>query len=133
MCGNRVEELEARVKELEASVEGLTDELVECKVRLRELENTVDEDTGFGADAHKSASGGTPDRTGDSETAPESEPEPEPEEADDGGDIIVPETGADRSNTEAPDGADREEAGADEETETESEESDDSGSDIIVA
>jgi hypothetical protein len=47
MCGNRVEELESRVKELEASVEGLTDELVECKVRLRELENAVDEDLGF--------------------------------------------------------------------------------------
>jgi len=48
MCGNRVEELESRVQELEASVEGLTDELVECKVRLRELESAVDEDIGFG-------------------------------------------------------------------------------------
>ena len=47
MCGNRVEELESRVKELEASIEGLTDELVECKVRLRELESAVDEDLGF--------------------------------------------------------------------------------------
>ena len=47
MCGNRVEELETRVQELEASVEGLTDELVECKVRLRELENAVDADLGF--------------------------------------------------------------------------------------
>jgi len=50
MCGNRVEELETRVKELEASVEGLTDELVECKVRLRELETAVDESNGFGPD-----------------------------------------------------------------------------------
>jgi hypothetical protein len=58
MCGNRVEELEARVKELEASVEGLTDELVECKVRLRELENVVDEDIGFTPDAPE-----TPDRS----------------------------------------------------------------------
>jgi hypothetical protein len=47
MCANRVEELEARVNELEASVEGLTDELVECKVRIRELEAAVDEDLGF--------------------------------------------------------------------------------------
>jgi len=47
MCGNRVEELESRVQELEASVEGLTDELVECKVRLRELENAVDDQLGF--------------------------------------------------------------------------------------
>ena len=50
MCGNRVEELETRVRELEASVEGLTDELVECKVRIRELEASVDEDNGFSAD-----------------------------------------------------------------------------------
>lgn len=47
MCGNRVEELESRVQELEASVEGLTDELVECKVRLRELESAVDADIGL--------------------------------------------------------------------------------------
>ncbi len=47
MCGNRVDELESRVKELEASVEGLTDELVECKVRLRELESAVDDDLGL--------------------------------------------------------------------------------------
>ena len=47
MCGNRVEELESRVKELEASVEGLTDELVECKVRVRELESAVDEELDF--------------------------------------------------------------------------------------
>jgi len=47
MSGNRVEELEAKVKDLEATVEGLTDELVECKVRLRELENAVDDDIGF--------------------------------------------------------------------------------------
>ena len=47
MCGNRVEELESQVKELQASVEGLTDELVECKVRVRELEAAVDEEVGF--------------------------------------------------------------------------------------
>jgi hypothetical protein len=46
MCGNRVEELESRVKELEASVEGLTDELVECKVRLQELEDAPVTDDG---------------------------------------------------------------------------------------
>ena len=40
--GNRVEELESRVKQLEASVTGLTDELVECKERLRALEDEVD-------------------------------------------------------------------------------------------
>ena len=59
MCGNRVEELESRVQELEASVRGLTDELVESKVRLRELEDAYDELT----------------------AEPEPEPEPEPESA----------------------------------------------------
>ena len=88
MCGNRVEELESRVKELEASVEGLTDELVECKVRLRELEGAVDDDLGF---------------------VPESETETQ--ESDD--DIRVPEAGespdaAEASNTEAPDGEEKE-------------------------
>jgi len=65
MCGNRVEELESRVKELEASVEGLTDELVECKVRLRELENAVDDDIGFTVESEPSKSPEEPeaDRT----------------------------------------------------------------------
>ncbi|MDG5775792.1 bZIP transcription factor [Haloarculaceae archaeon H-GB2-1] len=51
MSPNRVEKLEERVKELEASVEGLTDELVECKVRIRELENAIDEDLGVSAES----------------------------------------------------------------------------------
>jgi hypothetical protein len=88
MCGNRVEELESRVKELEASVEGLTDELVECKVRLRELESAVDDDLGF-----------VPEDGAEGET-----------EADDGEDIRVPEAGesqaADTPNTEASEGED---------------------------
>ena len=77
MCGNRVEELESRVQELEASVEGLTDELVECKVRLRELENAVDADLGF---VPKSASDDSPtadssgsDESPDAAEAPKSE------------------------------------------------------------
>ncbi len=40
--GNRVEELESRVRQLEASVTGLTDELVECKERIQALEAEVD-------------------------------------------------------------------------------------------
>ncbi|MFW6017575.1 MAG: DUF7518 family protein [Halapricum sp.] len=47
MCGNRVEELEEHVNQLQATVDGLTDELVECKVRIRELENAVDADLDF--------------------------------------------------------------------------------------
>lgn len=39
--GNRVEQLESRVRELEASVDGLTDELMECKQRLAAIEEEV--------------------------------------------------------------------------------------------
>lgn len=39
--GNRVEELETRVKELQASVSGLTDELIETKERVKALEEEV--------------------------------------------------------------------------------------------
>lgn len=42
--GNRVEELETRIQELEATVTGLTDELLECKQRLDELEERGDTD-----------------------------------------------------------------------------------------
>ena len=77
MCPNRVEELESRVQELEASVEGLTDELIECKVRLRELENAVDADLGF-----------APERSGPPLESPDEEVEtadtPKPEAPDDG-------------------------------------------------
>ena len=64
--GNRVEELEERVRELEATVDGLTDELIECKVRIRELENAVDGDIGL---------------PGFEEEPPEEDPD-EPETAD---------------------------------------------------
>ena len=42
MTGNRVEELEAKVRQLEATVAGLTDELVETKERLHVLEDDSD-------------------------------------------------------------------------------------------
>lgn len=42
--GNRVEELESRVRELEATISGLTDELVESRERLHALEEEVDPD-----------------------------------------------------------------------------------------
>jgi hypothetical protein len=42
---NRVEDLETRVQELEATVRGLTEELVESNERIRELEARHDEET----------------------------------------------------------------------------------------
>ena len=38
---NRVEELESTVQELKAAVDGLTEELVETRERLRQLENAA--------------------------------------------------------------------------------------------
>jgi predicted RNase H-like nuclease (RuvC/YqgF family) len=84
MCGNRVEELESRVNELEASVEGLTDELVECKVRLRELETAVDDDIGFEADLGPDEPASGADRSNTEDTESETR---EDEEA--GSDFIV--------------------------------------------
>ena len=46
MSGNRVEELEAKVRKLEATIEGLTDELVETKERL----GAIEEETGIEPD-----------------------------------------------------------------------------------
>lgn len=44
MGGNRVEELESQVTELQATIDGLTDELLECKERIAVLEEEVDPD-----------------------------------------------------------------------------------------
>ncbi|UPM41766.1 DUF7518 family protein [Halocatena salina] len=43
---DRVEELETQVRELEATVTGLTEELLECKQRLGELEDATEETDG---------------------------------------------------------------------------------------
>lgn len=48
MAGNRVDQLEETVQELEATVSGLTDELIEMKERLRVLEAEVDPDLDAG-------------------------------------------------------------------------------------
>ena len=45
MSGNRVEELETRVNELEATVDGLTEEIVETRDRLHELEADDSDDS----------------------------------------------------------------------------------------
>ena len=84
MAGNRVDELEAKVRELEATIDGLTDELVETKERLQALESDADE-------SYDVLDGGS-DPTAE-------EPEAEPP-ADDG------EASADDVNPEEADGED---------------------------
>jgi|GEM_PF-756001 len=52
--GNRVEELEQQVAELRAVVDGLTEELVETKERLSQLEASADaEETEVATDDHR--------------------------------------------------------------------------------
>jgi chromosome segregation ATPase len=49
MPGNRVEELERTVTRLESTVNGLTDELVEAKERIRDLEAELEPQPADGA------------------------------------------------------------------------------------
>ena len=96
MAGNRVDELEAKVRELEATIDGLTDELVETKERLQALEADADESYDvLDGDPAPSASGEEPDPPADDEDA--SADEVNTDEADEednadsesGDDIIV--------------------------------------------
>jgi uncharacterized coiled-coil protein SlyX len=103
MAGNRVEELEAKVRELEATIDGLTDELVETKERLQAIE----EETGVRSDALERRS--TPAR----------ERRPEPEEST--------EEPTDDAATESADDVNSEQ------TEGEDNADSESGDDIIVA
>ncbi len=84
--GNRVEELEARVNQLEASVTGLTDELVECKERLRALEDAVDPDVDDIIEGQTTRP--KSDDGGESEASKSSE-ENDEESTDSGGDEII--------------------------------------------
>jgi len=69
MSGNRVEELEAKVRELEATIDGLTDELVETKERL----GTIEEETGIEPDALDGWGTRTSEREDETESADEAE------------------------------------------------------------
>jgi hypothetical protein len=111
MSGNRVEELEAKVRDLEATVEGLTDELIETKERL----GAVEDETGIEPDALVGRGAGR-DRLAGADSAADADGEPESDEG--------PATDAD-TDTEAE---------ADPEAESEEGTTDsDSGDDIIVA
>ncbi|MFT4885276.1 MAG: putative coiled-coil protein SlyX [Natronomonas sp.] len=67
MSGNRVEELEAKVRELEATIDGLTDELVETKERLQVLEEGSDVDTDVLSRSTSSAQSATTEQAADDE------------------------------------------------------------------
>lgn len=124
MPGNRVEELEKTVTELESTVSGLTEELVEAKERIRDLEAELEP------------------QPADGSSFPEADPEEVREavaQAEVDGDTPESETPETAAQAAARDDVERfgEEAGAGDETDTaeEPDEEDDSefGDDIIVA
>jgi chromosome segregation ATPase len=106
MSGNRVEELEAKVRDLEATIDGLTDELVETKERLHAVESEVN--------IENDVLEGRMTRAEAQQQTAQQEAEQETEDAADDG-----EASADEVNSEEADGEDN----ADSE----------SGDDIIVA
>jgi phage-related tail protein len=100
--GNRVEDLERQVAELQAAVDGLTEELVETKERLNQLESATDADVesesssrsgnhvefvpNRSADEHAADDGQTADQTDAGKPA---ETKTDDESGDDSDDIIV--------------------------------------------
>ena len=95
MSGNRVEELEAKVRELEATIQGLTDELVETKERLGAIEDETGIEPhaleGRGSDRDRST-GTEPSADAETTTEKETTAESDSDETADSGsgdDIIV--------------------------------------------
>lgn len=80
--GNRVEELETRVRELEATVTGLTDELLECKQRLGELEEHVDDNINGETATSTSSSTSSSSSSSPSSSSPSYRPFSEEDDSD---------------------------------------------------
>ncbi len=123
MPGNRVEELEKTVTELESTVSGLTEELVEAKERIRDLEAELEPQPADGSSFPEA----DPEEVREAVAQAEVEDDEQSEEAE------AAAQAAARDDVERFDA----EAGAGDETDTaeEPEEGDDSefGDDIIVA
>ncbi|QLC33806.1 hypothetical protein EFA46_006205 [Halarchaeum sp. CBA1220] len=64
---DRVSELESRVKELEATVRGLTEELVDANERIRELEDYHDAHESAGRPASEPLAAGAPEEDADAD------------------------------------------------------------------
>lgn len=149
---NRVEELERQVAQLQAAVNGLTEELVETKERVRQLED-AEEERGSGArgptgrrSGSGAGAGGEPDGA---DVQPGAGPRPTDEAAaadggatdpdgkagdgdgDESGDILVPTVGED-AKPAGPENSGGSEPGAEDGADAESD-TDDGSDDIIVA
>ncbi|MFC6724546.1 chromosome segregation protein SMC [Halobium palmae] len=114
---NRVEELETKVSQLQAAVDGLTEEIVETKERVRQLESQVEVDVQAPSSGSASTSGSG---SASSATPTSNEDETTP---DVGSEVVDGESPVDERKSEEAEGS-KEEA----ESESESD-----GSDIIVA
>jgi hypothetical protein len=134
---NRVEELERKASELQAAVNGLTEELVETKERVRQLEEAVEvDDPAVRAkprsepepEAETTADTTESDADADAETESESDADDEPEQR------FVDADAHEKTleNSVGPEGNTDEEAKSEEANEEETE-SESDGSDIIVA
>ncbi len=88
--GERVEELESKVERLEATIQGLTEELVEVHDRLETLEESGATETATASPSRKSGPDGT--ETAENDEAKSQESQNEDETGEDSGlgdDIIV--------------------------------------------
>ncbi len=74
MSKNRVEQLESTVGELESTVSGLTDELIEAKERIRVLEAELDAETPTRVPDRRSSNSAVDTDAADAET-PEADSE----------------------------------------------------------
>ncbi|WP_201740301.1 DUF7518 family protein [Salinigranum halophilum] len=130
---NRVEELERKASELQAAVNGLTEELVETKERVRQLEEAVEvDDPAVRAkprsepEPEAETTANTTESDADAETESEADDEPEQRFVDaDAHEKTL-------ENSVGPEGNTDEEAKSEEANEEETE-SESDGSDIIVA
>ena len=95
MSNNRVEQLESTVAELESTVTGLTEELIEAKERIRVLEAELDADTPTRVPERRNEEPGAGDET----------PEAEPDD--------VAEAAADAEGEEDAPGDETEDSGSD--------------------
>jgi uncharacterized coiled-coil protein SlyX len=95
MSGNRVEELEAKVRELEATIDGLTDELVETKERLQVLEEGSDVDTDVLSRGTSSAASATTEQATDADEEEAASADEVNTDEDDGEDNTDSESGDD--------------------------------------
>jgi TolA-binding protein len=120
--GNRVEELETQVSELQAAVDGLTEELVETRARLETLEERVGVDELESAGARSVAAGDAPVE-GANTAAADGRP-------NDGDETADPNANANADADGAPETAEGED-GADSEDDSDS--TSGVGDDIIVA